>query len=168
MQCCVSYVVIKQLEMMTRFLAYSFSLLSSEVLTITKYFSRCEGKSERLQVQIKQVQIEWCWKARACLKSETGKLSGRRVSYNTPSCGWVGVELSVGQVDRDRSTTSRWTLAYMQFQAYFHIQASCVNPKKRFARLSMPGLHNLHQEDWTGRPLWRWFLHQCQINRDNL
>lgn len=79
---------------------------------------------------------------RACLKSETGKLSGRPVSYNTPSCGWVGVELSVGQVNRDHSTTSQWTLAYMLFQSRFHVQARCVKPYKRFARLSMPGLHN--------------------------
>lgn len=126
--CCVLYVVIQKSEMPTRFRASSFSLRSSEVLAIAKYFSRCEGKSERLQVQIKQVQIEGCWKARACWKSETGELSGRPVSSNTPSCGWVGAEPIVGQVNRDHSTTSRWTLAYMQFQAYF--QASCINPEK--------------------------------------
>lgn len=162
--CCVLYVVIQQSEMPTRFRASSFSLCSSEVLAIAKYFSRCEGKSERLQVQIKQVQIEGCWKARACWKSETGELSGRPVSSNTPSCGWVGAEPIVGQVNRDHSTTSRWTLAYMQFQAYFKLH----QPGERFARFSVPGLHIFQQEDCTRPPLWQWFPHQCQINIDNL
>lgn len=34
-------------------------------------------------------------------KSETGKVSGRQVSSNTPWRGWVGAEPSVGQVNRD-------------------------------------------------------------------
>lgn len=34
-------------------------------------------------------------------KRESGKVSGRLVSYSTPSCGRVGVELSIGQVNRD-------------------------------------------------------------------
>lgn len=45
MQCRVKQLeMIKQLEMTTRFLAYSFSLLLFKVLTITNYFSRCEEK----------------------------------------------------------------------------------------------------------------------------
>lgn len=52
------------------------------------------------------------------------------------------MELSVGQVNRDHNTTSQRTLAYMLFQQRFHVQASCVTPYKRLARLSMPGLHN--------------------------
>lgn len=67
----------------------------------------------RVQVQIKPIQVCVrryryvgklcvCVCTRQCLKErDCGNVSGRPVSYNTPLCGRVGAELSVGQVNRD-------------------------------------------------------------------